>query len=81
MFDILSQKERSIMNKTIREFFDSKDYLGMALTFGEDLIPMSKNGTNYKIESEIPADCEQVTIYGSKNGRNYEGLIYYDVEN
>ena len=60
--------------------FDSKDYLGMALNFGEDLIPMSKNGTNYKIESEIPADCEQVTIYGSKNGRNYEGLIYYDVE-
>ena len=53
----------------------------MALTFGEDLIPLSKNGTNYKIESEIPADCEQITIYGSKNGRNYEGLIYYDVEN
>ncbi|MDY4067899.1 amino acid--tRNA ligase-related protein, partial [Bullifex sp.] len=40
MFDILSQKERSIMNKTIREFFDSKDYLEVFTpTLSPDLIP------------------------------------------
>ena len=40
MFDIESQKERSIMNKTIREFFDSKDYLEVFTpTLSADLIP------------------------------------------
>ena len=40
MFDILSQKERSIMYKAIREFFDSKDYLEVFTpTLSPDLIP------------------------------------------
>lgn len=40
MFDIESQKERSIMNKAIREFFDSKDYLEVFTpTLSPDLIP------------------------------------------
>lgn len=40
MFDIESQKERSIMYKAIREFFDSKDYLEVFTpTLSPDLIP------------------------------------------
>ena len=40
MFDIESQKERSLMNKAIRDFFDSRDYLEVFTpTLSPDLIP------------------------------------------
>lgn len=60
--------------------FDSKDYSGMGISFGNELIPMTKNGTVFEYEGEIPEDCEKVIVYGTSNGKNYAGLLYYEVK-
>ena len=61
---------------------ESKDYVGIALSFGENLIPLTKDAKTgiFSLETEIPPDAEQAVIFGSKNGKNYAGLWFYSVE-
>ena len=61
---------------------ESKDYVGIALSTGGSLIPFTKDPKTgiYSLETEIPSDSEQVTVFGSKNGKNYAGLWFYKTE-
>lgn len=73
-----------VLQKGSRQKFEveSKDYVGIALSTGGSLMPFSKDGGSgiYFLETEIPSDSEQVTVFGSKNGKNYAGLWFYKTE-
>ncbi len=73
-----------VLQKGSKQLFqvESSDYVGIALSTGGKLIPFKKDtGTSlYSLEAEIPSDSEQVTVFGSTNGKNYAGLWFYKTE-
>ena len=73
-----------VLQKGSKQKFEveSKDYVGIALSTGGPLTPFVKDPKSgiYSLEIEIPSDSEQVTVFGSKNGKNYAGLWFYKTE-
>jgi hypothetical protein len=59
----------------------TKDFTKTALIIGSEFMQLVKNSRNgnFELDFEIPADITELAIYGSKDGRQYTGLIRYDV--
>lgn len=58
----------------------SKDYNGLAVNVSGSLIPLQKDAKGlYSGEFEI-GETDQVTVFGTRNNKNYSGLWFYKVE-
>ena len=72
--------------ESVRFEIESGDYTALAVmdgvTAGGSLIPMTRNSKTrvFVLDYEIPDGVEQVFVYGSRNGRSYDGLWVYAVE-
>ena len=64
---------------------ESGDYTAFAvadgISFGGSLVPMSRDPKtrHFVLDYEVPDGAQQVIVYGSRNGRNYDGLWVYAV--
>ena len=71
--------------KTVHFEIESGDYTALAVlddvSAGGGLIPMQRDPKTraFVLEYEVPDGVEQVTVYGTRNGRNYDGLWVYRV--
>ena len=59
---------------------ESQDFIGIGIVIGGQIVPFTKNGNRFELETEIPADIDTLAVYGSRNGKNYTGLWFYKVE-
>ncbi|GHV76026.1 hypothetical protein AGMMS49942_08470 [Spirochaetia bacterium] len=58
----------------------SKDFTNFAIIINGQFNPLSKDKAgNFELAFEIPAEIEKLELFGSKNGRQYTGIIRYDV--
>jgi hypothetical protein len=58
----------------------SKDFTNFAIIINGQFNPLIKDKAgNFELAFEIPAEIENLEIFGSKNGRQFTGLIRYDV--
>lgn len=70
---------------SVRFEIESGDYTAFAVSDGVSagggLVPMSRDPKTraFVLEHDIPAESEQLVVFGSRNGRNYEGLWVYAV--
>ena len=64
---------------------ESGDYTALAISDGVSagggLVPMARDAKTkaFVLEHVVPEGAEQVVVYGSRNGRNYDGLWMYAV--
>ena len=67
--------------ETYKFEFYSTNYSSFAVQGVEGLEPFGKNPKtgNFELEYTVPEDEDKVIIFGSKNGRNYSGLLRYTV--
>ncbi|MBR1912293.1 MAG: hypothetical protein IJ828_08065 [Treponema sp.] len=74
-----------VAGNAIRFEIESSDYTALAIFDGVsqrgDLIPMTRDAKtkSFVLEYVVPEDSEQIVVYGSRNGRNYDGLWVYKV--
>ncbi len=65
---------------------ESGDYTAFAvsddISAGGGLVPMTRDpGTKrFVLTHDIPAEASQLVVFGSRNGRNYEGLWVYELK-
>lgn len=59
---------------------ESQDFTGIGIVVDGSIVPFAKNGSKFELETEIPADIDTLAVYGSRNGKNYTGLWFYQVE-
>ncbi len=59
---------------------ESQDFTGIGIVIDGSIVPFAKNGNKFELETEIPADIDTLSVYGSRNGKNYTGLWFYKVE-
>ncbi len=58
----------------------SGDFNGLAVKASDKLVPLTKDSSGvYSAEIEI-SDVDKVIIYGTKNNKNYTGILFYQVE-
>jgi hypothetical protein len=60
----------------------SRDYSRIAIIINGEFtnIPKNNRSGNFELQFEIPSGISELQIYASKDGRNYSGLIQYDVK-
>lgn len=68
--------------ETYKFEFYSKNYSSVAVQGVDGLEPFDRNEKtgNFEMSYTIPKNSDKVIIFGSKNGRNYSGLLRYSVE-
>jgi len=60
---------------------ESKDYTGFAIVIDEKFNFFEKNKDGvFELEITIPSGLDEIQIFGTRNGRNYNGLLRYDVD-
>jgi hypothetical protein len=59
----------------------SRDYTKIAIIINGAFTQLTKNSRtgNFELDFEIPAGISELGIYASKDGRQYTGLIKYNV--
>ena len=59
----------------------SRDYTKCAIIINGEFTQLTKNSQtgNFEIDFEIPAGISELGIYASKDGRQYTGLVQYNV--
>jgi hypothetical protein len=58
---------------------DSRDYQKIAIIIDGQFTFFEKNNTLFELSFEIPAGITELKIYGTKNNRNYEGLLIFKI--
>jgi hypothetical protein len=61
---------------------ESRDFTRFAIIIDEEFIFFERinNNSPFKLVFEIPSDITELEIFGSRNNRNYDGLLRYFVE-
>jgi hypothetical protein len=59
----------------------SRDFTKFAIIIDGEFtdIPRNSRSGNFELNFEIPSGLTEIIIYGSKDGRNYNGLVLYSV--
>ena len=65
---------------TARFEVESQDFTGIGIVLDGKIVPFTKNGNKFELETEIPSGIDTLAVYGSRNGKNYTGLWFYAVE-
>jgi hypothetical protein len=79
---LLSPKKGVLQSGATENFvMSSKDFTNIALIINGEFTQLVKNAKtgNFELNFEVPAGITQIDIMGSRNGRNYSGLLRYDV--
>jgi hypothetical protein len=75
--------KKGVLQSGTKENFvmSSKDFTNVALIINGEFTPLVKNSKtgNFELNFEIPGEITQIDVMGSKNGKNYTGLIRYNV--
>ena len=67
--------------ENVRFEIASKDYSGIGVNVSGKLEKLSKDPKTGNLVGDFTVgDVEQVVVYGTKNGKSYEGLWFYEVE-
>jgi hypothetical protein len=73
-----------ILKAGISESFSvfSTNYKNIALIINSEFIQFSKNSrnANFELTYKLPSGLTELTIYGSRDGKNYTSLIRYGIE-
>lgn len=80
---LLSPKQYSLTGGERYHFeFSSKNFQKFVIILNDEWNFFEKNPTtgNFELELEIPSDSEDIVVYGSSNGKNYSGLVEWQVE-
>ena len=80
---LLSPKQYSLYAGEIYHFeFTSKNFQKFAIIIGDDWKFFEKNPStgNFELELEIPSGLEKLVAFGSSNGKNYAGLIEWNLK-
>ena len=59
---------------------ESQDFTAIGIVIDGKIVPFAKNGNHFELETEIPLDIDTLAVYGSRNGKNYNGLWFYRVQ-
>ncbi|MDR2516059.1 MAG: hypothetical protein LBC88_01610 [Spirochaetaceae bacterium] len=67
--------------ETERFVVSSRDFTRVAIIINGEFTPLEKNSRtgNFEADFEIPAGITELAVYGSKDGRQYTGLLRYRV--
>jgi hypothetical protein len=79
---LISPKKGVLKSGTTETFtMSTKDYTRIALIINGEFTQLVKNSKtgNFELNVEIPAGITELHIYGSKDGKQYTGLINYEV--
>ncbi|GHT71611.1 hypothetical protein FACS1894110_24960 [Spirochaetia bacterium] len=61
---------------------ESKDYTRLAIIINGELTFFEKNSSGiFELSFDIPSELKELEIYGTKNNRNYSGLLKYEIIN
>jgi hypothetical protein len=72
-----------VLNKGETVLFEiaTKNYTGIAVNSNGSLTPLKKDPKTGIYSGEITVeDNEEIIVYGTRNGKNYEGLWFYSVK-
>jgi hypothetical protein len=58
----------------------SRDFTKVAIVLNGEFIQLTKTANNFKLDYEVPAGIGELTLYGSKDGKQYMALVRYEVE-
>lgn len=80
--NLISPIEGTLKNNSKVQFkIESREYLKMAVSITDTLIPLSKNPKTGYFEGEFEiTNTDKVIVYGSKGSQSYSGLWFYEVE-
>jgi transglutaminase-like putative cysteine protease len=80
---LISPIKGVLQNGIIEPFsISSRDYTKIAIIINGDFtdIPKNNKNGNFELDFEIPSGITELDIYGTRDGRNYMGLIKYTVK-
>lgn len=79
---LVSPTEGILQKGSSQKFvIESKDFTGIGVQIDGKLTPFKKNQKGvFEFEVTIPSDTDTFAVYGTKNGKNYNGLWFYRVE-
>jgi hypothetical protein len=80
---LISPKTGTLKSGSTETFvMSSRDYTKAAIIINGEFTQLVKNSKtgNFELNFEIPAGIMELSIYGSKDGSQYTGLIRYEVE-
>jgi hypothetical protein len=61
---------------------NTKDFVSAGILYNDEIVPFQKNSKsgNLELEFSVPDDVDRISVFGSKNGKNFAGLYFYTVE-
>jgi hypothetical protein len=69
------------IGETEKFVISTKDFTKVAIIIGGEFTQLVKNSRsgNFEVDFAIPAGITELALYGSKDGRQYTGLLQYNV--
>jgi hypothetical protein len=75
---------KGVLKSGTREMFSisSRDFTKVGIIINGEFTDIPKNNRtgNFELNFEIPAGLTEINIFGSRDGRNYTGLIKFNVK-